>query len=127
MISKGAEYSLRVVVLLSRNKGRRLVASEISEQTKISIAYIPKVIRPLISAGLVSSSRGVSGGYALKKSSKLISILDILHIVGNGQDEHLERDDLNDNFSALRKNLEQLDAYVLDFCTKTTVAQLALS
>jgi Rrf2 family transcriptional regulator, nitric oxide-sensitive transcriptional repressor len=127
LISKGAEYSLRVVVLLSRNKGRRLAASEISEQTKISLAYIPKVLKPLISAGLVTSNRGVNGGYALKRSSKLITILDILNIVGNTQDEHVERGALSDNFASLCKKLEQLDAQIFDFCAKTTVAQLALS
>jgi Rrf2 family protein len=127
LISKGAEYSLRVVVLLSRNKGRRLVASEISEQTKISIAYIPKVIKPLIAAGFVTSNRGVNGGYALKRSSKLITILDILNIVGNAQDEHVERKGLSENFGSLCKKLEQLDAHVLDFCAKTTVAQLSAS
>lgn len=127
MISKGAEYSLRVVVLLSRNPGRRLVASEISEQTMISIAYIPKVLKPLISAGLVTSNRGVNGGYALKRSSKLITILDIINIVGNAQDEHVERGALSVNFASLCKKLEQLDAQILDFCAKTTVAQLAAS
>ncbi len=127
MISKGAEYSLRVVVLLTRSKGRRLAASEIAEQTRISIAYIPKVLKPLISAGLVTSNRGVNGGYALKRSSKLITILDIINIVGNAQDEHVERRELSENFGSLCKKLEQLDAQILDFCAKTTVAQLAAS
>lgn len=127
MISKGAEYSLRVVVLLTRSKGRRLAASEIAEQTRISIAYIPKVLKPLISAGLVTSNRGVHGGYALKRSSKLITILDIINIVGNAQDEHVERRELSENFGSLCKKLEQLDAQILDFCAKTTVAQLAAS
>jgi len=127
LISKGAEYSLRVVVLLTRSKGRRLAASEIAEQTRISIAYIPKVLKPLISAGLVTSNRGVNGGYALKRSSKLITILDIINIVGNAQDEHVERRELSENFGSLCKKLEQLDAQILDFCAKTTVAQLAAS
>lgn len=127
MISKGAEYSLRVVVLLSRNKGRRLAAAEISEQTKISIPYIPKVLKPLVLAGLVTSTRGMNGGYTLKKSSNRITILDILNIVGNAQDDHVERGELSDNFASLCKKLEQLDAHVLDFCAKTTLAQLAAS
>ncbi len=124
MITKGAEYSLRVVVLLLQNKGRPLVAAEISEHTKISVQYIPKVLKPLISAGLVSSARGINGGYALKKSGKQISILDIIKVAGCMRDDHTERAELGDCLHPLCRKLEQIDAHVLRIYARTTIAQL---
>lgn len=126
MIPKGAEYALRVVVLLYRKKGRRLAAVEISRTTKITIAYIPKVLKPLITAGLVTSSRGINGGYELTNPSKRISILDILETVGSIRDDHSERARVSNNFSSLCQKLDQIDAHVLGICAKTTIAQLAI-
>ena len=126
MIPKGAEYALRVVVLLYRKKGRRLAAAEISTTTKITIAYIPKVLKPLITAGLVTSSRGINGGYELTNPSKRLSILDILETVGSIRDDQSERARVSNNFGSLCQKLDQVDAYVLAICAKTTIAQLAI-
>jgi Rrf2 family protein len=126
LIPKGAEYALRVVVLLYQNKGRRLASSEISERTKITIAYIPKVLKPLITAGLVTSNRGTNGGYELTNPSKCISILDILKTLGCARDDHSERARVSVNFSTLCNKLDQIDAHVLGVCAKTTIVQLAI-
>ena len=126
MIPKGAEYALRVVVLLYRNKGRRLASSEISQRTKITMAYIPKVLKPLINAGLVTSRRGANGGYQLSNSRKRISVLDILTTVGGTKDDQSERARVSSNFRSLCQKLDQIDAQVLSICAKTTIAQLSI-
>ncbi len=126
MIPKGAEYALRVVVLLYRNKGRRLAASEISESTKITIPYIPKVLKPLINAGLVTSSKGTNGGYQLTHPRRRISVLDILRAVGATRDDHSERAQVSANFYSLCQTLDQIDAHALSICAKTTIAQLSI-
>lgn len=126
MISKGAEYALRVVVLLYRNNGRRLASSEISEKTKITIAYIPKVLKPLIKAGLVTSSKGANGGYQLTHPGRRISVLDILSAFGSIRDDHSERTRVSTDFYSLCQTLDQIDAHVLSICAKTTIAQLSI-
>jgi len=124
--AKGAEYALRVVVLLYRNNGRRLASSEISERTKITIAYIPKVLKPLIKAGLVTSGRGTNGGYQLTHPRRRISVLDILRTVGSIRDDHSERARVNNDFYSLCLTLDQIDAHVLSICAKTTIAHLSI-
>ncbi|MFA7340411.1 MAG: Rrf2 family transcriptional regulator [Candidatus Obscuribacterales bacterium] len=126
MIPKGAEYALRVVVLLYRNNGRRLASSEISERTKITIAYIPKVLKPLINAGLVTSSRGTNGGYRLTHPRRRVSVLDILSAFGSIRDDHSERTRVRTDFYSLCQTLDQIDAHVLSICAKTTIAHLSL-
>lgn len=125
MIPRGAEYALRVVVLLYRNKGRRLAASEISKTTKITIAYIPKVLKPLINAGLVTSSKGTNGGYQITNAGMRISILDILEMAGSTRSDHSERARVRNNFNTLCRKLDKIDAQVFNTCAKTTIAQLA--
>lgn len=127
MIQKGAEYALRIVVLLYRNKGRRLAASEISKKTKITIPYIPKVLKPLIDAGLVTSSKGPFGGYQLAKPSKRTTVLHILKAVGSIRDDRSERARVSGNFHSLCQKLDQIDVYVLKTCAETTIDQLSIS
>lgn len=126
MIPKGAEYALRVVVLLYRNNGRRLASSEISERTKITIAYIPKVLKPLIKAGLVTSIRGTNGGYQLTHPRKRISVLDILRTVGSIRDDYSDRARVSKDFYSLCQTLDQIDSHALSICAKTTIAHLSI-
>ena len=51
---------------------------KISEQEGISTDYIEQIIVPLKNAGLVSSVRGLRGGFRLAKKPEDITVLDIL-------------------------------------------------
>ncbi len=55
---------------------------EISDRQSIPAAYLEKILIDLRKADLVESSRGVQGGYKLKRSPKDISLGEILSAVG---------------------------------------------
>ena len=81
MISKTAEYALRVTAWLA---GRAQVphrTQEIAQGTKVPAAYLSKVIQGLARGGLIDSRRGRNGGVALAYPPDEITILEVIRAV----------------------------------------------
>ena len=87
MISQTAEYALRAIVFLARNTDRAFPAREIAEATKVPSGYMSKVLQSLARAKMVSSQRGLGGGFVLASDPASITMLSVL----KATDESLER------------------------------------
>ena len=81
MLSKTAEYALRVVACLSREKLQADRADALAEKTKVPRRYLNKVLKDLVDADLVTSRAGRTGGYSLAHSPDDITILDVINAV----------------------------------------------
>jgi Rrf2 family protein len=81
MISKTAEYALRAVVFLAMNADSAYTGHQIADQTKVPSAYLSKVLKSLVSAGLIQSQPGLRGGFTLVKQSHELNLLEVLNAV----------------------------------------------
>lgn len=81
MLSKTAEYALRVIACLAMDSDQSTSADELSEQTQVPRRYLHKVLQDLVAKDLVCSRSGPGGGYSLTISPESISILDIVNAV----------------------------------------------
>lgn len=79
-ITLEADYAMRIVGCLV-NSERRLDAKTISEETCVSLRFSLKILRKLVSNGIVKSFKGTQGGYELAKSPAEISIMDVIETV----------------------------------------------
>lgn len=78
-----AEYALRAMSSLALEPGVQAVrATQLSARTAVPLPYLWKIMRRMVDAGLVESSRGHGGGFRLARSAEAISYLDILEVVG---------------------------------------------
>jgi Rrf2 family protein len=78
-ISKKAEYALRALVTIARqNKSWRI--EELSARENIPIKYLEQILLALRHAGILTSKRGVGGGYALVRAASRISVGEIIRI-----------------------------------------------
>ena len=67
-LSTRARYGVRLMLALAKNYGQGSVfLREVAKSEEISEKYLSQIIIPLRGTGLVSSSRGVHGGYTLSK------------------------------------------------------------
>ena len=74
-------YSLRILVqLASRYNQAPVKGKDISSKQNISEPYLEQIMITIKSAGFVRTERGCNGGYALNKSPKSISVLDIIQL-----------------------------------------------
>ena len=76
-ISTRTEYGLRVLVTLARvDDDRCLSLTEIARREKLPHAYLEQLVGDLRRAGLVSATRGQSGGYRLARQPADIAMAD---------------------------------------------------
>jgi Rrf2 family protein len=81
MLSQTAEYALRAAVCLAMRPGESLSVAQMSAQTKVPSAYLAKVLQSLAKAGVVTSQRGMRGGFSLTKSPHETTIYDVVQAV----------------------------------------------
>ena len=79
LFSTKAEYGVRLMVELGRSEGSGPVAlSAIAEAEMLPLSYLEHLVAKLRSAGLVTSTRGAHGGYALARPAAEIDMLDVV-------------------------------------------------
>jgi Rrf2 family protein len=81
-LNQATDYAMRAVLYLSRlPQGQVVEAKLIAEEEHIPMRFLLKILRLLTKQGLVDSYRGVSGGYALAKEPKQITMLDVVEAI----------------------------------------------
>ncbi|ANU09906.1 BadM/Rrf2 family transcriptional regulator [Planococcus antarcticus DSM 14505] len=74
----GVEQSVYAILLLNMLPDKAVLPGEaISQQLGTSPTYFQKLLRKLVSSGLITSVPGVKGGFKLNRKSEDISVLDI--------------------------------------------------
>jgi Rrf2 family cysteine metabolism transcriptional repressor len=78
-LSTRTRYGMRALVDLTlRNNNKPVQLKDIAECQQISLAYLEHLVIPLVSAGIIKSTRGVHGGIELAKPPEEIKLLEIL-------------------------------------------------
>ena len=76
-ISTRTEYGIRVLLTLARaDEDRCLSLTEIAKREKLPHAYLEQLVGDLRRAGLVTATRGQSGGYRLARPAAEIAMTD---------------------------------------------------
>ncbi|KQW47967.1 Rrf2 family transcriptional regulator [Nocardioides sp. Root1257] len=79
-LSGGVEWAVHCCVVLSRAEGP-VPATRLAEFHGISRTYLAKHLQQLSRAGLVSSTEGRVGGYALTRPADAITLLDVVQAI----------------------------------------------
>jgi Rrf2 family protein len=79
VITRATEYAVRTVIFLAQQpKNEIVLKKDICRTQEVTPAFLTKILQPLIKAGIVSSQRGVGGGFLLAKDPNGVTLLDIL-------------------------------------------------
>ncbi len=78
-ISKLADYGTVVMVYLAKHAQDLCNARDIALHTHLSVPTVSKILKRLTGAGLLTSVRGVTGGYRLQRSATDISVSQIIY------------------------------------------------
>ena len=107
-LTHASSYAVHAVVYMATEKVSRPIASHhIAEAQGIPERFLLKVLKPLVSAGVLYSSRGPNGGYALARTPSEITLLDIVEAVDGRIRGHVSFSPAR-NDEKLHRHLEQI-------------------
>ena len=78
ILSKLADYGVIVATHLAAFPDRQVTASAVATATRLPQATVAKLLKSLAHAGLVTATRGASGGYRLARGAKAISVAEVV-------------------------------------------------
>lgn len=79
LFSTKAEYGVRLMVELGRQAERGPVSlTSVAEVENLPLSYLEHLVARLRRAGLVTSTRGAHGGYALARPASEIEMLEVV-------------------------------------------------
>ncbi len=79
MISTTSAYAIRSATCIARQKSP-IAAKDIAEEMNVPVRYLQQVLRGLVKTGILSSSRGVGGGFSLKQPAEDITLVQIVSL-----------------------------------------------
>lgn len=83
-ISKKGEYALKALIEMAINHergGNVTLINKIAEKENIPQKYLEHILLNLKNGGILTSKRGVGGGYSLSRPPEKISLGDVIRIV----------------------------------------------
>jgi len=80
-LTRKSDYALVALVHLARQAPGRASARQIAERFQVPLPMLMNILKELMNCGLVSSTRGVNGGYSLAKPSDQITLADLIEAI----------------------------------------------
>lgn len=78
-LGKLTDYGLVLMSQMARQPQNSLrTARDLAQQCKLPLPTVSKVLKTLLQNGLLSSTRGIKGGYGLVREPRMISIAEII-------------------------------------------------
>jgi len=78
ILSKLADYGVIVATHLAADPQRQATAAALAAETRLPPATVAKLLKALAHAGLVTATRGATGGYRLARRAGAISIAEVV-------------------------------------------------
>ncbi len=78
ILSKLADYGVIIATHLAAFPDRQLTAGAVATATQLPQATAAKLLKAMAHAGLVTATRGASGGYRLARAATSISVAEVV-------------------------------------------------
>lgn len=81
LVSTRGRYALRVMIdLAEHSSGNYIAMKSVAERQEISLKYMEKILRLLVSADLIEGLHGKGGGYRLTRAPQDYPVREILQL-----------------------------------------------
>jgi Rrf2 family protein len=81
-LSRTVTYGVEATLLLANAKAQAPVpCSRLAAEGRMPERFLLQILRHLVNHGILLSTRGVDGGYSLKRSPQEISLLDVIEAI----------------------------------------------
>jgi len=130
--SRSAEYAIRAFVYLAQvPDGKYAMVKNIAEESEIPTHFLAKILQQLARKGFLRSSKGPTGGFALRRAPDDITLLEIVDAI-DGLAEY-ERcpsgiTECNDEAPCgMHESWKELRSRIIGYLEGTTISDVARS
>ncbi|HMC02243.1 MAG TPA: Rrf2 family transcriptional regulator [Flavobacteriaceae bacterium] len=83
MFSNSVKYALKAVIFLAvhSNENKKIMVKDISGPINVPQPYIAKLLQELSKQNIISSTRGIKGGFYLTESNREQPIINIIYAI----------------------------------------------
>lgn len=130
--SRSTEYAIRALIPLSQApEGKFTMVKSIAEQEQIPAHFLAKILQQLARKGLLRSSKGPMGGFALRVPAEDIRLLDVVEALEGVRTPHLCIGGFGEcpqeQLCSMHEGWAELHDAIFKFLKEQTVANLALA
>ena len=81
-LSRTVEYAVQAMLQLAQlDKGTPVPCSKLAASGQMPERFLLQILRNLVTHGILSSTRGVDGGYVLERPVEQITLLDVIEAI----------------------------------------------
>lgn len=127
MFSLTIEYAMRAVLALASGGDSPMTTRQIAHSMKVPRSYLSKVLQSLAREKIVTSTRGLNGGFVLARSPSELTMLDILNAVSpikRIESCPLDLESHSSDLCPLHRRLDDAMAHVQKAFAGTTLAEV---
>lgn len=128
--SRSAEYAIRAFMHLATvPPGKYAMVKNIAEQSDIPTHFLAKILQQLARKGFLRSSKGPTGGFALRKPAAEVTMIELVESIDGLTDYRrcpggmTECND--DQPCGLHDSWKTLRDRIMEYLERTTIADLA--
>jgi Rrf2 family protein len=98
---------------------------QLAEATRVPPFYLAKLMRVLVEAGLISSRRGINGGFQLARDPQVLTLLEVVHaITPSLKINGCPSDSTGTKMCALHRRLGQCQDFVESTLKNSTISDV---
>ncbi len=128
LITKDTDYAIRALCFLAKNQAEPASVAEISKALNISYTFLRKIMQALNKKGILSSTKGKGGGFALKRVTDEIFVNDVIDIFQGPIDfkRCIVKHQICPDFKncLLRDKIEKIEGYAQKVLESVTIKSL---
>ncbi|HUI67640.1 MAG TPA: Rrf2 family transcriptional regulator [Nitrospirota bacterium] len=81
LVTRETDYAVRTVLYLAKNRDRTASVTEVAHAMQIPKSFLAKLLQRLVRSHILTSLRGVNGGFQLAQKPSEITLLSIIEAV----------------------------------------------
>lgn len=81
LVTRETDYAVRTILYLAKERNRTASVTEVAHAMHIPKSFLAKILQRLVKSNILTSTRGVNGGFQLAKKTSDISLLSIMEAI----------------------------------------------
>ena len=130
-LNRITDYAVVVLAQMAREPGRLVTAPQLSHDSAVPLPTVAKLLKELARAQVLTSHRGVNGGYTLARAPEDISVLEIVGalegpVALTSCVEEADDDCSVESLCPMRGNWNKVNSVIRSALSSVSLADMAL-